>query len=99
MGYAYTGAPPCSMCKDNTTDLSTKCMAMIDCIEKSYPCTGNCQTNCLNMSGGSGVLSTCVNALVSAACGPETQSESAPGLTAISTGSRKRRRVKMQSST
>ena len=50
------------MCKDNTTDLSTKCMAMIDCIEKSYPCTGNCQTNCLNMSGGSGVLSTCVTA-------------------------------------
>jgi hypothetical protein len=68
MGYAYPGAPACSMCKDNTTDLSTKCMSMIDCVEKSYPCSGNCQTNCLNMVGGSGVLSTCVNALVSAAC-------------------------------
>jgi hypothetical protein len=56
------------MCKDNTADLSTKCEDMIDCIEKSYPCTGNCETNCLNMSGGSGVLSTCVNALITAAC-------------------------------
>ncbi|HVV16971.1 MAG TPA: hypothetical protein VHH90_07180, partial [Polyangia bacterium] len=68
MGYAYPGAAPCSMCKDNTADLSTKCMSMIDCMEKSYPCAGNCETNCLNMSGGSGVLSTCVNALVAAAC-------------------------------
>jgi len=68
MGYAYSPAPPCSMCKDNTTSLATKCEAMIDCIAKSYPCTGNCEINCLNMSGGSGVLSTCVNALVTAAC-------------------------------
>ncbi|MFL5305889.1 MAG: hypothetical protein ACJ8F1_11790, partial [Polyangia bacterium] len=68
MGYAYPGAPACSMCKDNTTDLSTKCMDMVDCLEKGYPCAGNCQTNCLNMSGGSGVLSTCVNALVKVAC-------------------------------
>ncbi|HSS37869.1 MAG TPA: hypothetical protein VLT58_03795, partial [Polyangia bacterium] len=68
MGYAYPGAPACSMCKDNTADLSTKCTTMIDCIAKSYPCTGNCETNCLNMSGGSGVLSTCVNTLVAAAC-------------------------------
>jgi len=68
MGYAFSPAAPCSMCKDNTTDLSTKCASMIDCMEKAYPCTGNCETNCLNMVGGSGVLSTCVNALVTAAC-------------------------------
>ncbi len=68
MGYAYSPAAPCSMCKDNTTDLSIKCEAMIDCMEKAYPCTSNCETNCLNMVGGSGVLSTCVNALVTAAC-------------------------------
>ena len=43
-------------------------MTMIDCIEAAYPCTGNCLTNCLNLAGGSGVLSTCVNALTSAAC-------------------------------
>ncbi|HXJ21503.1 MAG TPA: hypothetical protein VMT03_14845 [Polyangia bacterium] len=68
MGYAFSPAAPCSMCKDNSTDLSAKCESMIDCMEKSYPCTGNCETNCLNMAGGSGVVSTCVNALVGAAC-------------------------------
>jgi hypothetical protein len=41
---------------------------MIDCYDTHYPCTGNCPTDCLNMAGGSGVVSTCVNALVSAAC-------------------------------
>jgi hypothetical protein len=57
------------MCKDNSTDLSAKCMAMVDCLEMSYPCiTGNCLTNCLNMAGGSGVVSTCVNMLTAAAC-------------------------------
>ena len=56
------------MCADNGTSLETKCKTMIDCLDTNYPCSGNCQTNCLNMVGGSGVLSTCVNALTSAAC-------------------------------
>src|SRR5206468_2457989 len=30
MGYAYSPAQPCSVCKDNQTDLSAKCMMMID---------------------------------------------------------------------
>jgi hypothetical protein len=41
---------------------------MIDCFDAHYPCTGNCPTDCLNMAGGSGFLSTCVNALANAAC-------------------------------
>jgi hypothetical protein len=68
MGYAFPPAAPCSMCKDNQTSLETKCEAMIDCLAAKYPCTANCATECLNMVGGSGVLSTCVNALTAAAC-------------------------------
>jgi hypothetical protein len=57
------------MCHDNSTDLSTKCEAMIDCMEKNYPCsTSMCQTTCLNAAMGSAPVATCANALVSAAC-------------------------------
>ncbi len=68
MGYAFPPAQPCSACFDNQTSLETKCEMMIDCLEASYPCTSNCYTQCLNMVGGSGVLTTCVNALTTAAC-------------------------------
>ena len=68
MGYAFPPAQPCSMCKDNQTSLETKCEGYIDCLASKYPCTSNCATECLNMVGGSGVLSTCVNALITASC-------------------------------
>jgi hypothetical protein len=68
MNYAYPGAPACSMCTDNGSSLATKCESMIDCMAKSYPCTGNCETNCLNMANGTGVLQTCVDALIGASC-------------------------------
>ena len=68
MGYAYPPAMPCSACMDNQTSLEMKCKSMIDCMETNYPCNTGCQTNCLNTVGGSGVLSTCVNALTTAAC-------------------------------
>jgi hypothetical protein len=42
---------------------------MIDCLEPNWPCTGNCQTACLNQVGGSGVVTSCVQALTTAACG------------------------------
>ena len=75
MSYSYTGAPACSACKENSQDLSMKCMAMIDCLESKYPCTkatnpNNCYTNCLNTAQGDMSVDTCANALVTAACGP-----------------------------
>ena len=70
MGYAYTGAMPCSACYDNTTSREMKCRMMIDCLEPKYPCiTGDCFLNCLN-PGGSSVDAACVNALLNAACMP-----------------------------
>ena len=69
MDYAYPPAKPCSMCFDNQTSLETKCKAMVDCLFTMYPCTsGNCQTNCLNMAGGSSIVAGCANALTAAAC-------------------------------
>jgi hypothetical protein len=66
MGYSYTGAQPCSMCKENSTDLSMKCMSMIDCLATNYPCTGNCYNSCLNANGDA-VVGGCANALLTAA--------------------------------
>jgi hypothetical protein len=68
MNYSYPGANPCSMCKENTVDWSTACMTMIDCMAAMYPCTGNCETNCLNASHGDSTVATCADALKAAAC-------------------------------
>jgi hypothetical protein len=67
--YAFPPAAPCSACNDNGMSLADKCMGMIDCLTSCTSGNGNCQTNCLNSVGGSGVLATCVNNLT-AACGP-----------------------------
>src|SRR5665213_2668491 len=69
-GYAATGAPPCSACKDNQTDESAKCEAMIDCEDAAgCPGTGGCVLTCSNSAGASSVEQACVSALVSASCG------------------------------
>ena len=68
-GYACGSAPPCSACKDNQTSKTAECQGVLDCLEASYPCTGNCETECFNKNGGNGPVQTCVNALQTAACG------------------------------
>lgn len=66
-GYS-SGSAMCSSCRDNSTPLADKCMAMVDCMASQWPCSGNCETNCLNMVAGSGIVANCVDALVTAAC-------------------------------
>ena len=68
-GYAFPPASPCSACKENSEPRETACMAMIDCVAKSYPCTGNCWTDCRNKAGASSVSESCATALKTAACG------------------------------
>jgi hypothetical protein len=67
-GYACGSTPPCSACKDNQTSKTAECQGVLDCLEASYPCTGNCETECFNKNGGNGPVQTCVNALQTAAC-------------------------------
>jgi hypothetical protein len=67
-GYAAPPAAPCSACMDNGTSLANKCKQMIDCLGASWPCTGNCETSCLNQIGGNFVLEACVSNLTAAAC-------------------------------
>jgi hypothetical protein len=67
--YVCGSAPPCSACKDNSTSKAVECQAVLDCIEASYPCSGNCTTECFNKNGGNGPVQTCVTALQTAACG------------------------------
>ncbi|HEX7499142.1 MAG TPA: hypothetical protein VF524_02445 [Polyangia bacterium] len=67
--YACGDVPPCSACKDNSTSKSAECQAVINCIEASYPCTGNCTTECFNKNGGNAPVQVCVKALQAAACG------------------------------
>src|SRR5450432_2946259 len=66
-GYSATGAPPCSMCKNNQTDESSKCEKTIDCEDAAYPCDGSCKLNCQNSQGDDSVVSGCVNSLLTAA--------------------------------
>jgi len=40
---------------------------MFERLAAAWPCTGNCQLNCLNQAGN-GVVQTCVTALQTAAC-------------------------------
>jgi hypothetical protein len=70
--YAFAPAAPCSACIDgNHNSFADKCMTMLDCLELHWPCTGNCESECLNTAGGSGPLSGCVDGLLTAAgCGP-----------------------------
>ena len=67
--YVCGSIPPCSACKDNSTSIAAECQAVIDCIQASYPCAGNCTTECFNKNGGNGPVQTCVKALQAAACG------------------------------
>ena len=62
MGYAYPGAMPCSACIENGMSREALCKQMLDCLETSYPCTGNCYLMCRNM-GVSGPTEQCVTAL------------------------------------
>jgi hypothetical protein len=66
-GYICNGMS-CASCRDNDTSLEDKCRKMVDCLQASWPCTGNCWLECFNKSGGSGVLDTCVKLLQNAAC-------------------------------
>jgi hypothetical protein len=66
-GYAWTGAPPCSACTDNGANQASKCESVINCLDQNYPCSGFCQTNCLNQAGANSVVLNCVNALLAAA--------------------------------
>jgi len=68
-GYSAGTAAPCSACNDNGKSLETECEAVIDCVAPQWPCTGNCLTQCYNMSGASGPVMSCVSALTTAACG------------------------------
>jgi hypothetical protein len=67
--YVCGSTPPCSACKDNSTSKAAECQAVLDCLGASYPCTGNCTTECFNKNGGNGPVQTCVTALQTAACG------------------------------
>jgi hypothetical protein len=67
-GYAFGSAAPCSVCKDNSTSLKDKCEDVIDCLEKKWPCSGSCQTECTNAAGASMPAITCVEMLKAAAC-------------------------------
>ena len=66
-GYV-TAAQTCADCKDNSTPLESKCKLMLDCLEKMWPCTA-CQTECLNMAGGSAPVATCVDKMTKSSCG------------------------------
>jgi hypothetical protein len=66
-GYSATGAQPCSMCKNNQTDESSKCEKTIDCEDAAYPCDGNCKLNCQNGQGDDSVVTGCVTSLLAAA--------------------------------
>jgi hypothetical protein len=66
-GYAATGAMPCSACTENGMSREMPCKAMIDCLEMSFPCTGNCYSQCRNSASVSGPTETCVTALLTAA--------------------------------
>jgi hypothetical protein len=66
-GYSAPGAPPCSACKDNTTNESARCESAIGCLDTNYPCSGTCKTNCFNAAVADSVVQGCVNALLTAA--------------------------------
>jgi hypothetical protein len=66
-GYSATGAPSCSMCKNDQTDESAKCEKTIDCEDAAYPCDSNCKLNCQNNQGDDSVVTGCVNSLLTAA--------------------------------
>ncbi len=65
-GYV-AGSQSCAACKDNNTSQASICEMVVDCLDKMYPCTGNCQLGCYNSAGASGVVMGCVSALLSAA--------------------------------
>ncbi len=66
-GYSATGAQPCSMCKNNQTDESSKCEKTIDCEDAAYPCDSNCKLNCQNSQGDDSIVTGCVTSLLAAA--------------------------------
>jgi hypothetical protein len=69
--YACGAAKPCSQCLDNTTSLEDKCVTMVDCLQAKGATaspSSNAWLECLNKSGGSGVLDGCVKSLYTAAC-------------------------------
>jgi hypothetical protein len=68
-GYSFTGAEPCSACKENGADESVKCEMLIDCEDSAYPCTGNCQINCQNMAGADSAVLGCASSLARVSCG------------------------------
>ncbi len=67
-GYTAGSAPACSACKENGSDKSTNCEAVIDCLATHYPCgsSGNCALQCNNSGGADSIVSGCVNAILTA---------------------------------
>ena len=64
-GYSAGTAPACSACMENGNSLTLKCTTMIDCMTGCFG-TNNCETDCLHSVSGSGPLSGCVDALLTA---------------------------------
>jgi hypothetical protein len=62
------GTLACAACFDHGTSIAPKCRSMVDCLAPRWPCSGNCWSECLNMSGGDGVVDTCVRNLTTTAC-------------------------------
>jgi hypothetical protein len=65
-GYS-SGGRACASCVDHAVSLASKCRLMVDCLAPSWPCSGNCWSECLNMFGDA-TLDTCVRGLTTAAC-------------------------------
>ena len=67
-GYSAGSAPPCSACKENSSDKSMNCENVIDCLATHYPCgsANNCALGCNNAGAADGVVTQCVNAILTA---------------------------------
>lgn len=67
-GYSV-GGQTCSSCVENGADKAANCERLIDCLDTNYPCgsANNCALQCNNSAGSDSVVSSCVNALLTAA--------------------------------
>lgn len=61
------GSLRCADCKENTVSRESTCIALVDCLGASWPCTGNCATDCRNKVVANSVVQGCVDALTAAA--------------------------------
>ena len=66
-GYS-AGGQTCATCKENQTDKSAACEAVIDCLDAMYPCgsSNNCALVCVNSAGADSLVVSCVTAVLTA---------------------------------